>query len=190
MPKRRNSVESLKSLKWWNPLRVRADLPEMIAKGADALTPAEKDLLKWVGVFFRKPTPGQFMMRIRMPNGFATSAQLRAIAEISHRIGNGVLDITTRQQIELRGFTLASVPEIWEKLHGVDLTSLADRHGQRAQHQRLRAGGLDAARIPGCLAGGLRFESHHRGRGGQPGIHQSPPKIQRHHHGVHGQLHP
>jgi ferredoxin-nitrite reductase len=49
----------------------------MIAKGAAALTPADKDLLKWVGIFFRKPTPGQFMMRVRMPNGFATSRQLR-----------------------------------------------------------------------------------------------------------------
>ncbi len=142
MPKRRNSVESLKSLKWWNPLRVRDDLPAMIAKGADALTPAEKDLLKWVGVFFRKPTPGQFMMRIRMPNGFATSAQLRAIAEISRRIGNGVLDITTRQQIELRGFTLDTVPEIWEKLRGVDLTSLQT--------------GMDNVRnINGCALAGL-----------------------------------
>ncbi len=142
MPKRRNSVESLKSLKWWNPLRVRDDLPEMIAKGVEALTPAEKDLLKWVGVFFRKPTPGQFMMRIRMPNGFATSAQLRAIAEISRRIGNGVLDITTRQQIELRGFTLDTVPEIWETLRGVDLNSLQT--------------GMDNVRnINGCALAGL-----------------------------------
>jgi hypothetical protein len=57
MPRRRNSVEALKSSQWWNPLRVRGDLPEMIAKGAAALTPAEKNLLKWLGVFFRKPTP-------------------------------------------------------------------------------------------------------------------------------------
>ena len=142
MPKRRNSVEGLKSLKWWNPLRVRDDLPAMIARGASALTPADKDLLKWVGVFFRKPTPGQFMMRIRMPNGFATSAQLRAIAEISRRIGNGILDITTRQQIELRGFTLDSVPEIWEKLRGVDLNSLQT--------------GMDNVRnINGCALAGL-----------------------------------
>jgi len=142
MPKRRNSVESLKSLKWWNPLRVRDDLPDMIAKGAEALTPAEKDLLKWVGVFFRKPTPGQFMMRIRMPNGFATSTQLRTIAEISRRLGNGTLDITTRQQIELRGFTLDTVPEIWENLRGVDLTSLQT--------------GMDNVRnINGCALAGL-----------------------------------
>ena len=142
MPKRRNSVESLKALKWWNPLRVRDDLPEMIAKGAEALTPAEKDLLKWVGIFFRKPTPGQFMMRIRMPNGFATAGQLRAIAEVSRRIGNGVLDITTRQQIELRGFTLDTVPEIWEKLRGVDLHSLQT--------------GMDNVRnINGCALAGM-----------------------------------
>ncbi|HUO28767.1 MAG TPA: hypothetical protein VMU80_06105 [Bryobacteraceae bacterium] len=142
MPKRRNSVEGLKSSKWWNPLRVRDDLPEMIAKGAGELTPAEKDLLKWVGIFFRKPTPGQFMMRIRMPNGFATSAQLRAIADLSQRIGNGVLDITTRQQMELRGFTLDSVPQIWERLRGVDLTSLQT--------------GMDNVRnINGCPLAGL-----------------------------------
>src|SRR5207302_1073870 len=124
VPRRRNSVEALKASKWWNPLRVRDDLPELIANGHEALSPAEKDLLKWVGVFFRKPTPGKFMMRIRMPNGFANSEQLRAIAEMSRRIGNGVLDITTRQQIELRGFTLDTVPAIWEKLRGVDLHSL------------------------------------------------------------------
>src|SRR5437764_15350496 len=96
----------------------------LIANGWENLSQADKDLLKWVGVFFRKPTPGKFMMRIRMPNGFATSVQLRTIAELSRRIGNGVLDITTRQQIELRGFTLERVPEIWEKLRGVDLRSL------------------------------------------------------------------
>lgn len=124
MRPRRNSVETLKASKWWNPLRVREDLPALIEQGSESLSPADKDLLKWVGIFFRKPTPGKFMMRIRMPNGFATSEQLRAIAELSRRLGNCVLDITTRQQIELRGFTLDTVPEIWEKLRGVDLHSL------------------------------------------------------------------
>jgi len=80
--------------------------------------------LKCLGVFYRRPTPGKFMMRIRMPNGFARAEQLRAIAELSRRLGNGAVDITTRQQIELRGFSLDSVPEIWEKLRGVELRSL------------------------------------------------------------------
>ena len=142
MRRRRNSVETLKASKWWNPLRVREDLPALIAAGHQNLSQADKDLLKWVGVFFRKPTPGKLMMRLRMPNGFATSQQFRAIAEISRRLGNGVLDITTRQQIELRGFTLDTVPEIWERLRGVDVHSLQT--------------GMDNVRnINGCALAGL-----------------------------------
>jgi ferredoxin-nitrite reductase len=142
VPRRRNSVETLKASKWWNPLRVRDDVPALIAAGHENLSAADKDLLKWVGVFFRKPTPGKFMMRVRMPNGFATSDQFRAIAELSRRLGNGVLDITTRQQIELRGFRFDSVPAIWEKLRGVDLHSLQT--------------GMDNVRnINGCALAGL-----------------------------------
>jgi ferredoxin-nitrite reductase len=119
-----NAVEGYKASKGGDGLRIREDLPKIIQQGHEVMTPSEKDLLKWVGVFFRKPTPGQFMMRIRMPNGFAQARQFRAIADLSLRLGNCVIDITTRQQIELRGFTLSSVPEIWKRLRGVDLHSL------------------------------------------------------------------
>jgi len=107
-----NAAESAKAGKGGDGLRIREDLPRLIAQGHASLTAAEKDLLKWVGVFFRKPTPGRFMMRVRMPNGFTDSRQLRAVADLSRRLGDCVLDITTRQQIQLRGFSLPSVPEI------------------------------------------------------------------------------
>jgi ferredoxin-nitrite reductase len=137
-----NAVETYKASMGGNGLRILDHLPQIIERGAESLTPAEKELLKWVGVFYRKPTPGKFMMRIRMPNGFVRSDQLRAIAELSGRLGNGVLDITTRQQIELRGFTLDSIPAIWEKLRGVDLRSLQT--------------GIDNVRnINGCPLAGL-----------------------------------
>ena len=137
-----NAVEGYKASKNGDGLRILEDLLQIIGRGAAALTPAEKELLKWVGVFFRKPTPGKFMMRIRMPNGFAKSEQLRAIAELSRRLGNSVVDITTRQQMELRGFTLDTVPEIFEKLRGVDLRTLQT--------------GIDNVRnINGCALAGL-----------------------------------
>jgi ferredoxin-nitrite reductase len=137
-----NAVEGYKASLNGDGLRILEQLPQIIERGADSLTPAEKELLKWVGVFFRRPTPGKFMMRLRMPNGFAKSEQLRTIAELSRRLGNGVVDITTRQQIELRGFTLDSVPEVWEKLRGVDLGSLQT--------------GIDNVRnINGCALAGL-----------------------------------
>jgi ferredoxin-nitrite reductase len=137
-----NAIEGYKASLDGDGLRIREYLPEIIQRGADSLTPAEKELLKWVGVFFRRPTPGKFMMRIRMPNGFVRADQLRTITELSRRLGNGVLDITTRQQIELRGFTLDNVPAIWEKLQGVDLRSLQT--------------GIDNVRnINGCALAGL-----------------------------------
>ncbi|OGR91892.1 MAG: hypothetical protein A2992_08255 [Elusimicrobia bacterium RIFCSPLOWO2_01_FULL_59_12] len=80
--------------------------------------------LKWIGVFFRKRTPGYFMMRVRLTGGRATAAQFRALADIAERLGNGVVEITTRQQVELRAFQVKDVPEIFEKLKGVDLNSL------------------------------------------------------------------
>lgn len=119
-----NAVERYKASLGGDGLRILELLPQIIPRGTESLTPAEKELLKCLGVFYRRPTPGKFMMRIRMPNGFARAEQLRAIAELSRRLGNGAVDITTRQQIELRGFSLDSVPEIWEKLRGVELRSL------------------------------------------------------------------
>ena len=86
-----NPIEEYKETKEGDPLRIREDLPRLIDEGWESLSAADKELLKWVGVFFRKPTPGKFMMRIRMPNGFATSAQLAAIADVSRRLGNGTL---------------------------------------------------------------------------------------------------
>ncbi len=137
-----NAVEGYKASMDGDGLRILEQLPQIIERGAESLTPAEKELLKWVGVFYRRPTPGKFMMRVRMPNGFVNSGQLRTIAELSRRLGDGVLDITTRQQIELRGFTLDSVPDIWEKLQGVDLRSLQT--------------GIDNVRnINGCALAGL-----------------------------------
>jgi ferredoxin-nitrite reductase len=142
VPAGTNAVEGYKASMNGDGLRILDHLPQIIERGAEALKPAEKELLKWIGVFFRKPTPGKFMMRIRMPNGFARSNQLRTIAELSRRLGNSVLDITTRQQIELRGFTLETVPEIFEKLRGVDLRTLQT--------------GIDNVRnINGCALAGL-----------------------------------
>jgi ferredoxin-nitrite reductase len=137
-----NAVEGYKESKGGDGLRIREDLPRLVREGWETLTKADKELLKWVGIFFRNPTPGKFMMRIRMPNGFTRSEHLRTIADLSRRLGNCLLDITTRQQIELRGFTLESVPEIWERLRGVNLHSLQT--------------GIDNVRnINGCALAGM-----------------------------------
>jgi hypothetical protein len=105
-----NKIEEYKKEK--DGLDVLNDIPRYASEGWQAITDGDKERLKWTGVFFRRQTPGHFMMRVRMPNGITTATQLRAIAEISVEFGKGFAAITTRQQIQLRWFTINDVPQI------------------------------------------------------------------------------
>lgn len=117
-----NKIEEYKQEK--DGLDILQDIPRYAAEGWEAITEGDKERLKWAGVFFRRQTPGHFMMRIRIPNGIATATQLRTIGEISGEFGKGFADITTRQQIQLRWFTIHDVPEILQRLELAGLISL------------------------------------------------------------------
>jgi len=117
-----NKIEEYKNEK--DGLDVLQDVPRYAAEGWEAITEGDKERLKWTGVFFRRQTPGHFMMRVRIPNGITTATQLRTLAEISGEFGKGFADITTRQQIQLRWFTINNVPEIWQRLNSVGLITL------------------------------------------------------------------
>ena len=106
----------------------------------------ERDRLKWVGVFYRKQTPGAFMMRLRMSSGFSNSEQFRAIAEISEAHGPGFVDLTTRQQIQLRGFAIENVQHIWNRLEEVGLGSLQTGFRQHSWCHRMSRCGIDPER--------------------------------------------
>ena len=84
------------------------DLPRYAREGWEGITEGDRERLKWLGVFFRRQTPGHFMMRVRISNGKSNSAQFRALAHIGQEHGKGFVDITTRQQIQLRWFTIRS----------------------------------------------------------------------------------
>ena len=126
MHKKRKSklhpAEALKREK--NGLEVMDDIPYYVRNGWESIPPEKRDRLKWVGVFYRRQTPGAFMMRLRMTSGFSNSEQFRAIALISETHGPGFVDLTTRQQIQLRGFTIENVQNIWNQLEEVGLNSL------------------------------------------------------------------
>jgi sulfite reductase beta subunit-like hemoprotein len=62
-----------------------------------------------------------FMLRIRVPNGLLTSTQLRTIAALSDEHGNGVADVTVRQNIQLHWLKIESLPEVFERLQSIGL---------------------------------------------------------------------
>jgi ferredoxin-nitrite reductase len=117
-----NKIEEYKREK--DGLDVLEDLPSFAHEGWEAISDGDRERLKWLGVFFRRQTPGHFMMRVRIPNGKSNSAQFRAIGEIGQEYGKGFVDLTTRQQVQLRWFTINQVQPIWDRLEGVGLVSL------------------------------------------------------------------
>ncbi|MEK6684235.1 MAG: FAD-dependent oxidoreductase [Nitrospirota bacterium] len=140
IPTSTNKIEEWKKEK--DGLDVLEDLYRYAKEGWEAITEADVQRLKWYGLFLRTPTPGYFMIRVRIPNGIAHAAQFRAFSEISERFGKGFADITTRQQIQLRNMRIEHVPEIFERLKSVGLTSLQT--------------GMDSIRnVVGCPVTGL-----------------------------------
>jgi ferredoxin-nitrite reductase len=73
-----------------------------------------------------KRTPGQFMMRLKVPNGIVNSDQMRFYADSVEKYGPdmGVVDITTRQNIQLRGVKIEDAPDIIDGLHARNQTTL------------------------------------------------------------------
>lgn len=64
-----------------------------------------------------------FMLRIRIDGGALTVAQLRVIGELAATYGRDVADITDRQNIQLHWIRIEDVPEIWQRLEAVGLST-------------------------------------------------------------------
>jgi ferredoxin-nitrite reductase len=117
-----NKFEKLKAEK--DGLAVRAELEAYAAMGWEAMDNNDREhRLKWLGVFWRPMTPGKFMMRLRLPSGIINSAQLRVLGNILQRYGDeGSADLTTRQNIQLRGIRIEDLPQIFAEMEAVKLT--------------------------------------------------------------------
>lgn len=119
-----NKIEDLKAAK--DGLALKAEIDRFAEIGWEAID--DDDLqhrLKWLGIFFRKSTPGRFMVRMRIPNGLLNSDQMRVLASVVEKCGeHGVADITTRQNIQMRGILIEDVPEMFAKFRSVGLTSV------------------------------------------------------------------
>ncbi|MFC7007259.1 nitrite/sulfite reductase [Halalkalicoccus salilacus] len=139
---------------------VRERIEEFAEKGWDAIPEDERSdwftRFKFWGVFHhRGGQESYFMMRLTNCGGVLTPDQLRAIGEVARdyakgpaenpEFGNGWIDLTTRQSIQLHWLKLEDVPEIWEKLEAVGVSSRS-------------AGGDTMRNISGCPVAGKAEE--------------------------------
>jgi ferredoxin-nitrite reductase len=101
---------------------------------AIAKVPGEVERLKWVGMYPQRQGGDAFMMRIKVPGGLMTAAQVREIGvaadafaegpDDSAVFGNRYADLTTRQDIQLHWIRIADVPRIWQRFWDVGLTTV------------------------------------------------------------------
>jgi len=75
-----------------------------------------------MGVYEQR-TDGRFMVRVRIPAGLALGEQLDKIAGLSARFGNGVLHVTTRQDIQIHDVGIEDTPDVLEGLLESGLSS-------------------------------------------------------------------
>ena len=64
-----------------------------------------------------------FMARIRIPAGVLTPLQLNALAECAQKYGNGILHLTTRQDIQIHNINLEDIIKVHYFLKDYDLSS-------------------------------------------------------------------
>ncbi|MFU1781064.1 nitrite/sulfite reductase [Haloarcula japonica] len=139
---------------------VREKLEEFAEKGWESIPEDEREKwfsrFKFWGVFHhRGGQESYFMMRLTNCGGVLEPDQLRAIGEVARdyakgpaenpEFGNGWIDLTTRQSIQLHWLKLEDIPEIWEKLEAVGVSSRS-------------AGGDTMRNISGCPVAGKAEE--------------------------------
>jgi sulfite reductase (ferredoxin) len=119
-----------------NPWEAWDEVRQFALAGRDAVLPEWTGLyFKWWGIYTQGDGVGVtggangegkatefFMMRIGLPNGLLTSAQLRVIADITKKHARNLADITTRQNIQLHWLTIGALVEITDALTAVGLS--------------------------------------------------------------------
>jgi sulfite reductase (ferredoxin) len=125
-----------------DPLNVRARIVDVYAKrGFDSIDPNDlRGRMRWWGLYTqRKPgidggktailEPEElddryFMLRVRIDGGALTTAQLRLVGEISRDHARDTADVTDRQNIQYHWIRIEDVPEIWNRLESVGLSTV------------------------------------------------------------------
>ena len=119
----------------WKEKKHSFDVWPDVLRHAGAATPMAEietpdlERMKWYGFFYRKrDTPGRYMNRIRVTANELTSDQAREIAAIAYEHGHGIVDVTTRANLQVQGLGIEHVPQVAERLAAVGLTSKQTGH--------------------------------------------------------------
>ena len=135
-PKETKAQRSERLKREKNPWEAFEEIRAFAREGRASVVPEWAEFyFKWWGIYTQGDGAGvtggtggtgkateYFMMRIGIPNGIATAAQLRAIGTLTRDHARNLADITTRQAIQLHWLTVDSLPAAVELLDSVGLS--------------------------------------------------------------------
>ncbi|WP_261129019.1 nitrite/sulfite reductase [Bacillus sp. Marseille-Q3570] len=105
-------------------LEIFEDIPYYAENGFESIPKEEWDSFKWAGLYLQRPKQdGYFMMRINVPSGVLNYEQAETLASICKDYGRGVFDVTTRQAIQFHWLQIENIPDIFNRLTKVGLSS-------------------------------------------------------------------
>jgi len=119
-----------------NPWEAFNEVREFACQGRASVTADwASTYFKWWGIYTQGDGAGVtggkggegvttewFMMRVGIPNGIVTPAQLRALGGISRKYGRNLADITVRQAIQFHWLTIDALPGIVAALEAIGLS--------------------------------------------------------------------
>ncbi len=125
-----------------NPLNVRQRILDIYSRrGFASIDPGDlRGRFRWMGLYTQRAEgfdggktatvdPNDldapfFMMRVRSDGALLGPEQLRTLGGISTDFARGTADVTDRQNIQFHWIEIESVPQIWDRLDQVGLSTL------------------------------------------------------------------
>lgn len=120
-------VERIKREK--SGLDVLADI-KRYATTSEEINPEDIDRFKWYGLYTQNKNSQNkdddslyFMLRVKLEKGSMDLNQMRIISKISSDFGKNTATFTTRQDIQFHNISVKNLPEIFERLQSVGLST-------------------------------------------------------------------
>lgn len=106
-----------------NPLDLWDELLQTAASN-EAPDAERRYRFKFHGLFHVAPAQDSFMLRMRVPGGVMSAAQMRGVATIAEKFGNSRIDLTTRANIQLREFAPKDVVNVLNGVRKLGMSSI------------------------------------------------------------------
>ena len=104
-------------------LAVLPDFERYAQTGFESIDPDDFTRFRWYGLYQQKPNDGHFMLRIKVPGGILTAAQMRVVADVSRLYARDFCDITTRQNFQFHWLTIQDIPDIFRRFMDVGIVT-------------------------------------------------------------------